>query len=175
MGTPEGVPDRGAVAIAFTTVATVVAGLKVAASTFGNKVSAAIAELQAIRSGGEAGPDAAGPSVGTTPLTIDTFTFTDPGVSGRVHVWATSVLTKSVATDRFQMQLLADSVEFARWTERSGANDTAVTAMVSGSAGFTTGTSPVIDVVVTRISGTGTATPGGGALTILHHIFVPAP
>lgn len=160
--------------MAFNTVPAVVAGNKITAE-WGNDVSTAAGELQTMSSSGETGPDSAGPTSGTTPLTIDTATFADPGIAGRLHVWANALITKTVSTDRFTIDIQVAGATICASSEPNAGGATFVPLRASGSAAIAGGSASTIDVILTRASGTGTATVGSGTQCVLHWIFIPAP
>lgn len=122
-------------------------------------------------SGGEAGPDSAGPTSGTTPLNVTSITVPEPLVAGRVHVWVTTSATKTVSTDRFILDIVIDGNICGRIIE---AVDGTLRLNVAGFAVVDgTGTVPVV-VQLTRTVGTGTATVGAGAQGHnVHWLFVP--
>lgn len=136
-------------------------------------VDAAVTPLNAMISGGETGPDSAGPTSGATPLTFNTFTLVAPGVPGRLHVWLSAIYTKTVGTDRFTVLLQANSTTFATAAEESPAERTTYPFDVSGSVAIGGGAGVVVDCIISRTSGTGTATLGAGTGVSLHHIFIP--
>lgn len=160
--------------MAFTDVTTVVAGNKITAD-WGNDVAAACDELQELASSGEQGPDSAGPTSGTTPLTVDTATFAASDVAGRLHVFANLVITKSVSTDRFTITLEIAGTEACVSTEANAGGATVVPLRASGQVLVAASSAATINVIVTRASGSGTATVSAGTQCVLHWIFIPEP
>lgn len=125
------------------------------------------------KSDGEQGPDDAGPTAGATVLAVNGFTLPEPDVAGRVHAWGEMSITKTVATDTFQVVLNIDSV--AVNTKTNDDNDTTVSFSVSGSRTVDdTGTVPV-SMTLARTAGTGTATVASGSNTVLHAVYFAAP
>lgn len=109
------------------------------------------------QSGTNADTATAGPTAGTTAFTAKSVTVPATGVPGLISVWASLGYTKSVGTDRFSVDLEVATVMFA---ESIGSDATATidTQPVFGSLATDGSTSTVIDLVITRVAGTGTAT-----------------
>lgn len=122
-------------------------------------------------SDGEMGADAAGPTVGTTALTVDTITVPNLG-PGRVHVWSMLYIDKTVATDRFFVAVSVAGSVVGQAFEIAAPNASRHQFIVSASTPITG--SALINVDVARLSGTGTAAPNATASAhTLHYIFIP--
>jgi hypothetical protein len=162
--------------MAFTVVPTIVDGDD-ATDDFPIAVKAVADQLSTIKALGEVGPDSAGPTVGTTPLTVDTITIPAPGIAGHVVAWGTAVFTKTVAGDAFSLTLQIAASSRCTWRSPnlSAGNPTVEAGAVIGSHAVNGLTDIVIDIILTRIAGTGTATVGAGSNASLGYIFVPAP
>lgn len=121
---------------------------------------ASITRLDAMQSG--ASSSAAGTTSGTTALVVDSFTF--PTLTTQLQIWTFTALnfSKTVATDVFSLATRFNGAAAFSVLDRVGASNA---SMVNHSGPHTAAaaTTPLIELLLTRSSGTGTATVTGGA------------
>lgn len=113
---------------------------------------------------------ATGTTSGTTALTVITSTLATVPDAGVLFVWGASFYNKTVATDVFSVTCRINAGVGATGGRDLGG---ASTGWATGMA-FTTisaGTAPTVDLQLTRVSGTGTATTPSSALRWL---FLPS-
>jgi len=127
-----------------------------------------------VRSGGRVGPDNAGPTVGSNPLSFFTENLPDFGVSGRLHVWCSAYYSKTVSSDRFNVSIWIDGVQQAIQAESNptSGNPTVVPLSPSVSLPIAAGTHTIQCALTRGVGTTGTATPASGAQCTFQWEFI---
>lgn len=130
---------------------------------------ASVARLDGMQTGSASA--ATGTTSGTTPLVVATATLSTVADAGILFAWAACLYSKTVAGDVFAVT--------ARINGSSGATGgrdltAATTGWATGNAGPTSisgGTAPTVDIALTRISGSGTATASSA---VVRYLFLPS-
>jgi hypothetical protein len=139
-------------------------------------VDTVVGDLEAsLSSTGEITTDSAGPTSGTNALVVNTVTVTDPAVSARIFAMGHVNYTKTVSTDVFSVRLIINGVTVCEVREDNAGGQTASSGAVVGSETVTAGANRTVVLHLVRVSGTGTATVGGGASPAsgLHAFAIP--
>lgn len=128
-----------------------------------------------IRADSETAPDVPGPTVGATPLNIDTISIPVMGVPGHVVAWGGSTWSKTVVTDIFQIQLFIGATPvhaFRDLNPSAGSPSVGHGLCIGGLAIAGTSSVPIV-LQLERVLGTGTATAASGTWSSLGYIFIP--
>jgi hypothetical protein len=127
-----------------------------------------ISRLDAMEDGASAATS--GTTSGSTPLTVETFTFAPLPFAGHIWVYAAAIFTKTVSTDVFSLTTRVNGATHASPSQdRSGAAAGSL-ATIGGPSAGSAATTPTVDMQLTRAAGTGTATVTSATLRWL---FLP--
>ena len=109
-------------------------------------------------------------TVGTTPLVVASSSFTSLTHAGQILTMGMASFTKTVSSDVFYVQCRINAAGASgAGQDRSGAA-TGWACAFGGPTAVSAGTSPTVDVILTRVGGTGTATTTSG---VVRAWFIP--